>query len=80
MEKALAKTLQYLLKFHILIRGWLASEFHLEEDVENILAKRWHWGPSIMDTKRWELGFDSWKEVLQVQSMWVKMSSLSMEV
>ena len=46
----------------------------------NIIAKRWYWGPSLLELKRWRLRLNTQKETTLLQLVWVTFPSLPMEL
>ena len=66
--------------FHLLAEGWLGFLLHSKEDASMILRGLCFMDRAFLSMKSWHPLFDTKDKYLKANTVWVKLSSLSMEL
>jgi len=67
----------YVLKFHVLVRGWLTFTLLSKDNCEEVLNKNWSWGLSGLVLHKWMVDFDVEREPINTMKLWDILPSLT---
>jgi hypothetical protein len=68
---------QYII---LLAQGWITFVFQSTKNKEMILNGKWYWDNSILSLENWITLFYPMRERVDIQTLWVKLHSLCLEL